>query len=353
MSSIRQGADSADRPEIHVEQDDALARLGLFSSCPPASAFQKVDFGDIVLGADFFSTNLSKLIDSSKIWAESTGLVTAYYDSVMSKIPIDGLAQAVSSFYDHSSVFADISRIAADFSEGVAKSIGRTIKVQEIASPLLESLRPSIDAIGKVLDNLDAEGFWGSCRESAEEWGGHGWVLLDGMNMRMIRSCPGTFPEANRILKPIALASFPETKAVILANARKRKDVVEMFSLYEEKHYKPCAMMACSLIEGEIINWKIAKTRTRRVNSKPTSLTIAEDVASSQQAMVDLVSTIAAYDHFFRNTHPFNRALEGELNRNFLMHGMMHKEVTQVACLKLFYLLEKVAVLLPSCAVNE
>lgn len=298
MSSIRQGADSADRPEIHVEQDDALARLGLFSSCPPASAFQKVDFGDIVLGADFFSTNLSKLIDSSKIWAESTGLVTAYYDSVMSKIPIDGLAQAVSSFYDHSSVFADISRIAADFSEGVAKSIGRTIKVQEIASPLLESLRPSIDAIGKVLDNLDAEGFWGSCRESAEEWGGHGWVLLDGMNMRMIRSCPGTFPEANRILKPIALASFPETKAVILANARKRKDVVEMFSLYEEKHYKPCAMMACSLIEGEIINWKIAKTRTRRVNSKPTSLTIAEDVASSQQAMVDLVSTIAAYDHF-------------------------------------------------------
>ena len=118
------------------------------------------------------------------------------------------------------------------------------------------------------------------------------------MNMRMIRSCPGTFPEANRILKPIALASFPETKAVILANARKRKDVVEMFSLYEEKHYKPCAMMACSLIEGEIINWKIAKTRTRRVNSKPTSLTIAEDVASSQQAMVDLVSTIAAYDHF-------------------------------------------------------
>ena len=103
MSSIRQGADSADRPEIHVEQDDALARLGLFSSCPPASAFQKVDFGNIVLGADFFSTNLSKLIDSSKIWAESTGLVTAYYDSVMSKIPIDGLAQAVSSFYDHSS----------------------------------------------------------------------------------------------------------------------------------------------------------------------------------------------------------------------------------------------------------
>ena len=35
------------------------------------------------------------------------------------------------------------------------------------------------------------------------------------------------------------------------------------------------------------------------------------------------------------------------------MHGMMHKEVTQVVCLKLFYLLEKVAVLLPSCAVNE
>lgn len=87
MSNICRGADSVDRPEIHVEQDDALARLGSFSSCPPASAFQKVDFGGIVLGADFFSANLSKLINSSKIWAESAGLVAAYYDSVMSKVP--------------------------------------------------------------------------------------------------------------------------------------------------------------------------------------------------------------------------------------------------------------------------
>ncbi|MDY5662796.1 MAG: hypothetical protein SPG07_09345 [Coriobacteriales bacterium] len=352
MSSIRQGADSADRPEIHVEQDDALTRLGLFSSCPPASAFQKIDFGDIVLGTDFFSTNLSKLIDSSKIWAESTGLVTAYYGSVMSKIPIDGLVQAVSSIYNRSSVFAGISKIAAEFSAGVAKTIGQAIKAQDIALPLLESLRPSIDAIEKVLDNLDAEGFWESCRESAKEWGRHGWVLLDGMTMSMIKNSPTTFPEANRFLKPIALASLPETKAAILANARKRKDTEEMFSLYEERHYKPCAMMACSLIEGEIINWKISKTRTRKVNSKPTSLTIAEDVASSQQAMVDLVSTIAAYDHFFRNTTPFNRKLEGELNRNSLMHGMMHKDVTQVACLKLFNLLEKVTGLLPSCAID-
>lgn len=336
----------------HDEQTDGLADLGVSASRALSGVvLPAIDFSDIIPPVDHhISDDFKKLIDSSRIWAESAGVITSYFNSVMSKIPIDGLAQAVSTIYDRSLILEQISGIAAEFSDGVARAIGQKIKAQEMASSLLESLRPSIEGVGRILDNLDVEGFWGSCRDSAEKWGGHGWVLLDGMPMHMIGNCPDTFPEANRVLKPLALASLPETKETILANSRKRKDAVEMLSLYDAGHYKSCAMMACSLIEGEIINWKIVKTRTRKVNSKPSSLSVADDVGSSQRVMVDLINVIAAYDHFFRSVFPFNRELEGELNRNFLMHGMMYKEVTQVACLKLFVLLERVAALLPSCS---
>ena len=352
MSEMSQDTASEENAKGYKGQTNSLAMSEAFGNRSLASIeLSKVDLDGVAPTAGLVNADLIKLIDDSKIWAEAANIISSRYKT-LSRTSADNLLQFVSAVYGQSPILAGISQIVAEFRDGVAKAVGQTIRVQNITASLLESLQPSIEAIGKILDSLDTEGCWGSCRESAQEWGGHGWVLLDGMNMHVIRSCPDTLLEANRALKPTALASLPETKAAILANARKRKDAEEMFALYEERHYKPCAMMACSLIEGEIINWKIGRTGTRGVNSKLTSLTIAEDIASSQQAMIELVNVIATYDHFFRNTYPFNRELEGELNRNFLMHGMMYKEVTQVACLKLFNLLEKVTKVLPSCVVD-
>ena len=56
-------------------------------------------------------------------------------------------------------------------------------------------------------------------------------------------------------------------------------------------------------------------------------------------AVLALLGTYKAFDFFFKYANDFEREREGELNRNFLMHGMMYQRVTRIACVKLFMLL--------------
>lgn len=43
---------------------------------------------------------------------------------------------------------------------------------------------------------------------------------------------------------------------------------------------------------------------------------------------------------FFADGKDFKRDIEGDLNRNFLQHGMMYKRVTRTVCVKLLLLLD-------------
>ncbi|RRF98786.1 MAG: hypothetical protein DUD39_07745 [Coriobacteriaceae bacterium] len=130
---------------------------------------------------------------------------------------------------------------------------------------------------------------------------------------------------------------------------RRKADAVEMLALFDERHYKSCTMMACSLIEGETLNLKISRANTRVVTSKPRGLVTTDNIDNARIAAINLIGIVGAYDYFFRNAKHFDRSIEGELNRNFLMHGMMYKSISQIACIKLFILIDRVVKLLPSC----
>lgn len=60
---------------------------------------------------------------------------------------------------------------------------------------------------------------------------------------------------------------------------------------------------------------------------------------SDAMSLIWLNNCLTAYDYFFHNANNFNRDIEDELNRNFLMHGMMYKPVRKQACKKLLLLL--------------
>ena len=66
-----------------------------------------------------------------------------------------------------------------------------------------------------------------------------------------------------------------------------------------------------------------------------------------------VLNTISTYAYFFHNAENFNRTVEGELNRNFLMHGMMYKPVLKRTCIKLFLLLESIVVAMPDFSLQQ
>lgn len=232
---------------------------------------------------------------------------------------------------------------------GVSQSVSQSIA--DASRSLNEILRPNLEVIASIVNTFDSGRFWKKYQEAAATWGGCGWVVIDDMPNDILLSIPSDYAEANRIARKYAFATLDFLKNKILETSRKKSDAIEMFALFDEGHYKSCAMMACSLIDGELFNWKIPRAQSRAVRSSPRDLTVSDE--SAMWAAASLSSIVPAYDHFFRWGDHFNRDVEGELNRNFLMHGMMYKKVSQVACLKLFLLLDQIIELLPLCQISS
>ncbi len=289
----------------------------------------------------------NQAFDGARIIADAM----APYQETISRIATAYSQFQMSQLAYPSELVDQLSKTARLFGDKMASVVTASIRYQDYAETIFESLQPSLDAIRRTIAQYDTGGFWEKSSAAAERWGDLGWVILDDMPLSMMMSCPDTYPEANRLCRHMALEQLERLRHDLPNGVRKKADAIEMFELYDARHYKACAMMACSLIEGEFMNWKIAKTGNRKGNGSPKGLIAVGGERSAQAAAVRLLNVVAAHRHFFQSGNGFDRSREGELNRNFLMHGMMHKKVTQIACVKLILLLDKVTKILPLCDV--
>lgn len=249
------------------------------------------------------------------------------------------------------SLMESVSAATRKLSETISTLAGVGQSFADASRSLHEILRPNLEVIASIVDSFDSGKFWVKYQEAAAAWGDYGWVVIDDMPNDVLLSIPSDYAEANRVARKYAFATLDSLNSKIPETSRKKSDAVEMFTLFDEGHYKSCAMMACSIIDGELFNWKIPRAHSRAVRGSPRELAISDE--SAMWAAASLSGIVPAYDHFFRWGDHFNRDVEGELNRNFLMHGMMYKKVSQVACLKLFLLLDQIIELLPLCQISD
>ena len=343
--------DQSDTPYLADQSngaDGALNSSILDASILGTRALDGFDFDAIARRTAQFSNIGDRLLKSYENIADFSDVMSTFYETApkFAATVID----ASHAFKMPDDLLQRINETAARFSESVFRAIDGGSQFSAAIDSIIDSIRPNIEAIGEVLTSIDRDGFWEKSRNAAERWGRHGWVILENMSVNVIFNCPDSCTDANRLCHKYAKELLPELRTSLPSKVRKSKDAQEMFELYDEGHLKSCAMMACSLIDGELFNWKIAKTRNRHIRSTPVGLVTASETAA-QSAAIDLISIVEVYNHFFQSGRGFDRSLEGELNRNFLMHGMMNKRVTKTACLKLFLLLDKLTGLLPLCEI--
>ena len=170
--------------------------------------------------------------------------------------------------------------------------------------------------------------------------------------------CPLTLGEADAVY--LSFLDVDSFIAGLEGSVSKKVDFREAVVLFRERHYKPCAMMLCSLIDRELFRaccgprrdeWDKRKQRSwsRELKKLKGSLSDGSDgeLPAMAISIIDFANICEAVDYFFRSGDDFNREREGELNRNFLDHGMMYKPVRRKTCIKLFVLLEAVSSSLP------
>lgn len=229
--------------------------------------------------------------------------------------------------------------------------------MSSIRSAIASSIAPSLAKISETLASyykaIDWSAYssiyeafnWEGLRAGAMTWGDYGWVI-SRLTPGEIREAPSSLEQADKyylqyLTQQNVKAIFETTEKSIT----RKKDYRECVALYEKGLYKPCAMMICSLIEGQLLKTGLANGKKRR-NGKVV-LEKARELDSSALDALCVENLISAYLYFYKSANDFDRAIEGELNRNFLMHGMMYKPVRKKTCIKLFLLLETVVASLP------
>lgn len=204
--------------------------------------------------------------------------------------------------------------------------------IAEAASRAFEAIRESTQLFAYYFPQIP----WGDIEEEYLAWGEYGWVGFELLDGDIVPTSQKMADELGRqlITQDILDGIIAELKETV----QKKRDLSEAVFLYENRHYKSCAMMLFSLIECELFK-KAHKPKSGW--RKPQSVyqeAINQDNPNRSMCIM-AGGAFAAYEHLFANANDFDRSCETDINRNFLMHGMRKDPVRKYHCIKLFALL--------------
>lgn len=262
------------------------------------------------------------------VWIESVGKTL---DQVFSNAAF----QSMNAFSE--AVSANIAQVAdamSRYGRGIADFDQFGIAASAALAPMLDSLK-----------RMNFEFDWDGALRLHEMWGSYGWVVIDSMPAMGPKGSPSTWQEANRIAgRYLKDDAVEDIRRKLRAIVRKRIDLEEAFLLYDEKRYKPCAMMLTSLIDCELYKKakKPEKKDGRRWSREPIKRMVS-DAPQTGYLVLAASGILQAYEFYYGDAHDFSKEYRRELNRNFLMHGMHYGKVTQLSCKKLMALLLSVA----------
>lgn len=178
------------------------------------------------------------------------------------------------------------------------------------------------------------------------QWGKFGWTLPPNADLELFYDRPNNEIEAFKIVQPyINKGGMQFVFDVLLQMKHIRKsDLKEAIANYEDKRYKSCIMILFSLIDARIIRLQETKEGKRRPSGYRGANKYFERVDADEMIEMSFADALYKYsilsslsvvfeagDDFKKQPHV--------INRNFIDHGMLHRNVTQRDCKKVFLLL--------------
>ena len=133
---------------------------------------------------------------------------------------------------------------AAQISSLLSSQLG---VLDEFRESVCSNLVPLMERLAEIGASLD----WEAILEDSRRWGSYGWAITnDQFTSNAPPRCPSSLEEADAVY-----LSFLDVDALIAGlegSVAKKVDFREAVELFRERHYKPCAMMLCSLIDREL-----------------------------------------------------------------------------------------------------
>ncbi|MBP7021469.1 MAG: hypothetical protein KBC30_06610 [Planctomycetes bacterium] len=174
-------------------------------------------------------------------------------------------------------------------------------------------------------------------------WGKYGWTIPPEMPLQAYIIAPKNSKNAYNMMEPYISDNHMERVFDMLRKMENINDsnLNEVIECFKSKHYTGCAGILFPMIDSMSIRYrsnekqKAVCLRAIKKYFGSIKLTNIEEIISF---ILYKENIFTALKIFFKHGDDFKNEPE-ILNRNFLLHGMMDRDVTKEDCIKLFLLL--------------
>ncbi len=184
---------------------------------------------------------------------------------------------------------------------------------------------------------------------SYEAWGRLGWTPPPRAKLNIFATEPSDSKDAHQQLTPyLNQESLNDLFAKLRTMKHVRKsDIEEAISSFEMRNYKACALIIFSMIDARLIRSQpkenLEKNRWRSVGKKAAEAIFIDikDKHINEQMLLTLLThrnIITALKTVFERGNDF-KIQPKVINRHFVAHGMLHRNVLRKDCVMLFLLL--------------
>lgn len=238
-----------------------------------------------------------------------------------------------------------VTNILTSAVESLRENISIAINTDIVTQALVAGLQEFKNSIAKTVANFDLPDFTEEERqkilESHGKWGEYGWTWIPSAPSQFFYSPPVDIKDANTKAKNYYSDEEIDKVFQRLRTYKLRKDDLESaIYCFQNRQYKPCALVLFGLIESKLIRKQRKDWRAVGIGAVTE---IRTQIESSDElkfyTMLWCANLFSYLSTVFANANNFkNEPIV--INRNFIDHGMSNRRVRKRDCVQLFFALE-------------
>lgn len=191
-----------------------------------------------------------------------------------------------------------------------------------------------------------------------QKWGEYGWTFNGQTKLTTLSSLPLSLEDADqKMIHYCTTDNVSEIKNKLIDNGVNQADLEEALFCFKNGKYKSSAIILFALIDHELISMNFRKKPTRKnpIGDYMTGYSAIDKYKKQNEKAYDesflyanlyFVNIIETLSTLFKGTENFTNEPK-MINRNFVIHGMSNRAVTETDCFKVWSALYSLVVMRP------
>lgn len=180
--------------------------------------------------------------------------------------------------------------------------------------------------------------------ESYRAWGKCGWAWVGATPLKFYNTPPQNAADANKRIKPyVSQSEIEELFERLHSKKLRSSDLDSAIFCYQNRQYKPCALMLFGMIDAKLIRKQTTIKDYRPAGGKAADKLREQFEQTNDRvgffSLLRFANLFSCLETVFASGKNFKNE-PAVINRNYIDHGINQRPVLKRDCIQLFFILD-------------